>query len=531
MVGGGGAGLPAALFSRWNGNDVMLIEKATELGGTARKAAFWYWVPNNEPMRAAGMSDPEEDFLRYTARLTRPELYDAASATLGLTAWEHSMLRAIYASSSTAAELLKDREALVYRHCPDVIDYWSQLPEDAAPRGRVLVPAGAKESMADGGMVGIASMAAAARRDGVTIRTGHRVQRVVTDGRVIVGVEATSAEGSPLRVFARKGVIFASGGFAHNDDLRVNFLKAPVFKGATCSVPSNEGDFVQIASRVGAQLRNMNNAWMGPMSLDKAVAGDPGRGVMSSAAGDSTIFVDPSGRRRMNEKLQYNELAQSFFLWDGATGTYPNLVMIQLWDQRSQDHSATPEYGRMIVPPKSDSSHVVRADTLEELARLLAERLDRFSSLTGGVRLSPDFVETLTASVARFNSFAAAGVDEDFARGELPIEVAFNGAVKEEPGRSNPTMWPISSIGPYYAGLVVGGILDTKGGPRTTVDGQVLDDVGEPIAGLYGVGNCVASVSAGSYWAGGATLGPMIAFAYRAAQSISAQPARVLETN
>jgi len=42
VVVGGGGGLPAALFSRWLGNEVMLLEKAPELGGTARKAAFWY---------------------------------------------------------------------------------------------------------------------------------------------------------------------------------------------------------------------------------------------------------------------------------------------------------------------------------------------------------------------------------------------------------------------------------------------------------------------------------------------------------
>ena len=41
VVGGGGGGLPSALFSRWLGNEVILLEKAPELGGTARKAAFW----------------------------------------------------------------------------------------------------------------------------------------------------------------------------------------------------------------------------------------------------------------------------------------------------------------------------------------------------------------------------------------------------------------------------------------------------------------------------------------------------------
>ena len=109
------------------------------------------------------------------------------------------------------------------------------------------------------------------------------------------------------------------------------------------------------------------------------------------------------------------------------------------------------------------------------------------------------------------------------------MQLLFNGAVKEEPGRTNPTMWPISDTGPYYAALVTGGTLDTKGGPKTAADGQVVDDMDRPIPGLYGVGNCVASASAQAYWAGGATLGPIIALAYRAATAAHAEPVRSLQ--
>jgi predicted oxidoreductase len=91
-------------------------------------------------------------------------------------------------------------------------------------------------------------------------------------------------------------------------------------------------------------------------------------------------------------------------------------------------------------------------------------------------------------------------------------------------------MWPISSSGPYYASLVTGGTLDTKGGPRTNPDGQVLDDTGAAIPGLYGVGNCVASASAQAYWAGGGTLGPIIAFAHRAARAADREPVREAST-
>ncbi|MFL6101960.1 MAG: FAD-binding protein, partial [Actinomycetes bacterium] len=66
---------PTALFARWLGNRVLVLEKAPELGGTARKAAFWYWVPNNQPMRELGLEDPRDDCLRYMARLARPHRY------------------------------------------------------------------------------------------------------------------------------------------------------------------------------------------------------------------------------------------------------------------------------------------------------------------------------------------------------------------------------------------------------------------------------------------------------------------------
>ena len=525
VVGAGGGGFPAALFSRWLGNEVVLLEKAPEVGGTAKKAAFWYWVPNNAAMQAAGMADPRADFLRYVARLSRPTQYDPGSPTLGLSAWDYDLCEAIYDYASTATELLSQKDTLPYIHCAGVPDYWSELAEDKAPFGRVLLPDGARPTMSDGGEVAIRRFSAAAARDGVDVLTGHRVQRALTgaDGR-IVGVEATRADGSRVSVGARKAVIFATGGFTHNVELRRNFLNVPVYGG--CAAVSNEGDFVYIASALGAQLRNMNYAWMCPISLEKAVKRDPGLIGMFSVAGDSMIMVNKTGRRAVNEKLQYNELAQTFFAWDGLSGEFPNLVQIQVWDQRAQEHSASDEYGRLIVPPSEDGSHVISGATLDELAANIAARLSMYEHVTGGLKLAPDFSTNLKASVERFNGFASSGVDEDFHRGERRVQQLFNGPVKEEPGSKNPTMYPISASGPYYAALVVGGTLDTKGGPKTNRHGQVVDDQDQPIAGLYGVGNCVASASAQAYWAGGATLGPILAFAYLAAQAADKEPAR-----
>jgi 3-oxosteroid 1-dehydrogenase len=514
-IGSGVAGLATALFSAWHGNKVLVLEKASQLGGTTRKAAFWYWVPNNAAMRAAGTKDPKKDCIAYMARLSRPEIYNPKAPRFGVPAWEYSQYEAIYDNASTATELLSKKGALEYRHCDFVPDYWAELPEDKAPKGRVLLPKDARETMSDGGEVAIRTMSAAAKRDGVDVRAGHRVQRLIKSAAgEVIGVEADTAKGKK-RFFARKAVVFCTGGFTHDVELRKNYLSAPVYGG--CAARSNEGDFIYIAGAVGAQLRNMNYAWMCPIVFEKAMARDPELIGTFSPSGDSMIYVNKEGRRVANEKLAYNEMAQVFFQWDGARAEYPNLLLMAIWDQRSQDHSASDEYGRFIVPPGTNDTHVIKGATLAALGKAIGERLERYKAVTGGLTLAPDFEKTLAATIQRFNGFASGGRDFDFKRGERQVELLFNGSVAPSPSAPNPTMFPMSDHGPYYAALLTGGNLDTKGGPKTNVSGQVVDDQDKPITGLYGVGNCVASASARAYWAGGATIGPILALSYLAA--------------
>ncbi|MFL6582229.1 MAG: FAD-dependent oxidoreductase [Burkholderiales bacterium] len=523
VAGGGGAGLPAALFSRWLGNKVIVLEKAGTLGGTSFKAAYWYWVPNNAAMQKAGIPDSKEHFLRYVARLSQPQYYDAKHPQYGLSDWEYSMCEAIYESSSVGTELLSEKGALPYRHVAPVPDYFAEM-ETIGATGRVLFPKDGAASMSDGGQVATRTLSTACRRDGVTIRTGHRVQKVIrNEAGEVIGVEAKNDDGV-VRIKARKAVIFATGGFTHDPELRRNFLSIPVYGG--CAAMTNEGDFIRISSTLGVQLRNMNYAWMCPVSFEKAIAKDPSMIGCFSVAGDSMIFVDKRGKRVVNEKLHYNELAQKFFEWDGANAEFPNLILTSIWDQRAQDNSASHEYGRLIVPAGLDDRHVIKGATLEELAANIDARMQKYAGQNGGMRIAPDFVTNLKATVKRFNEFAKTGKDLDFHRGERGVDLLFNGNVKEEPGRKNPTMWPLSEKGPYYAAFVTGGTLDTKGGPKTNPEGQVLDIANQPIPGLYGVGNCVASASGRAYWAGGGTLGPIIGFAYRAANQANQEPVK-----
>src|SRR4030095_13852936 len=112
--------------------------------------------------------------------------------------------------------------------------------------------------------------------------------------------------------------------------------------------------------------------------------------------------------------------------WRPPAAESPYLVLMAIWDQRSQDHSASDEYGRLIVPPGSDDAHVIRGDDLAQLAAAIGERparhaavprrpgplagrLPRAAPVTGGLRLADDFLPSLEATMARFNELAAAG--------------------------------------------------------------------------------------------------------------------------
>ena len=229
---------------------------------------------------------------------------------------------------------------------------------------------------------------------------------ILNDKGEVIGVEASNDDGV-IRVKARKAVIFATGGFTHDVELRKNFLSIPAYGG--CAAMTNEGDFIRISSTLGVQLRNMNYAWMCPISFEKAIAKDPSMIGCFSVAGDSMIFVDKIGKRVVNEKLHYNELAQKFFEWDGANAEFPYLILTSIWDQRAQDNSASHEYGRLIVPPGTDDRHVIKGATLEELAANIDARLQKYAGQNGGMRISPDFVPTSRRRIKRFNEFAKTG--------------------------------------------------------------------------------------------------------------------------
>jgi succinate dehydrogenase/fumarate reductase flavoprotein subunit len=401
-------------------------------------------------------------------------------------------------------------------------DYFDHAPENKAPRGRLLFPKG-PPGFPFLGSVMVSQLNVAREAKGVGVLLNHRVARLVVDHRgEVIGLEATTGESEQtVSVRARRAVVFGSGGFTHNPELRLHFQRGPVFGG--CAARTNEGDFVHAANGIGAKLGNMTSAWRLQVVLDPSVPTSNIATNVWQTPGDSMILVNKYGHRVVNEKRSYNDRAEVHFNYDPSREEWPNLVLFMVYDQRSAEVFA----GNFPIPfPGSPPAYVLSGNSLDELADEIAARLAQLAPRTGGYQLDPRFAENLRESVIRFNGFAETGVDEDFQRGAhdydrdwhtYQFSVAREGTGWPANDKPNPTLYPLSP--PYHAIILASGTLDTNGGPMIDGQARVLSTIGEPIPGLYGAGNCIASPAGRAYWGGGCTLGLALTFGYLAGRN------------
>ena len=340
-------------------------------------------------MRGSGLVDARDDALRYMARLARPDSYDADHPTLGLPADEHEMLAAFYDYAGPALDELAAAGAIDPVVRSDAPDYFAELPENKAPYGRVVVSRGRERPDQLTGPELIADFAAAARRHGVRIETGVAVTDVFGSGGRVEGVVC-----GDRRIAARRGVVFATGGFAHSQDLMTRFVPVPL---RATGAWAAEGNFLRIGMRLGAQLRNMGEAWLAPIPIEPYVAPTRARSPRTSSpfAATASILVDRNGRRVANEKLPYHELASAFLRWDPSTASYPNLRLFMVFDEHTRRLYADGKSGNPLPLDVEHADHVVEGATLGELGSRLSERLATSAREIGaGLRLAPGFSES-----------------------------------------------------------------------------------------------------------------------------------------
>ena len=531
VLGSGAGALTAAATAARSGKSVVVLEKASLLGGTSAISGGMLWIAANhharEAMADGGFADTREAAAEYVRAVSRgrgrEELLDAAVS------YGDTMLR--YAEDELGVKFLfldnfpdyrqdlpgaVDGGRTIEPQLANIADLLGDLAEHVRSDGRAPftmqeyedwgaftrfpwdeLDARAKAGLVAKGRALIAMLlAAAAVRDGVHIAVEARGEKLAHDGGRVTGVVLATGE----EIAATDAVVIGTGGFEWDHALADSMLASRLY--TMCSPPTNEGDGLRMAQRLGAQTRGTREAWWAPMSITGDTRdGKPiGTLLRFERQGPGSIMVNRHGKRFANESQNYNDLARCLQSWDSAANTTLNTPAHVVFD-----HAYLERYGILAHRAGEPTpSYLIEGATLPELAAKI------------GVP-----AENLVATVERFNAFAAKGEDPDFHRGETAYDKYWGDADNAWP---NPSLGPLER-GPFYAMEVVNGAFGTNGGIATDGRARVLDVDGAPIAGLFAVGNATESAYAAGYPGAGATLGPLMTMGYLAGRTIAGEPA------
>ncbi|GAB4008786.1 FAD-dependent oxidoreductase [Nocardioides ultimimeridianus] len=483
VVGSGGGALTGAALAAKAGLSVLVLERTPLIGGTSAYSGGACWLPGTDVQQRAGLPDSTEGARTYLAAV----LDDP----------DRARVEALLAEAPRLVATLEADELMDFEWIP-FAEYFAA--PGRVPMGRSIQPSAISRSelpsevtdllrppverdragrpgrsTLSGGQALIARLAAMAVRDGAVIAVGHQVVGFEQDaGGRVSGVQAMGPEG-PVTITARHGVLVAAGGFEGSPERRQQHGTPGRAEWSMAPRGTNTGEVIDAAAALGAATDFSGEGWFCP-GLEQP----DGSGTFTLGFRGG-LMVDATGHRYGNECLPYDRFGR---LMAAAPERVPSWF---LFDSR--------EGGRLpaIAMPEGDpADHLtagtwVRADTIEELAEATGLPVD-----------------AVTATVDRFNGFAAADTDEDFGRGEDEYDTFFAGG--------GTTLVPLDQP-PYYAARFVLSDLGTKGGLVTDEHGRVIDTAGVPIPGLYAASNSTASVFGSAYPGPGAPLGAAMVYA------------------
>lgn len=550
VVGTGASGMATAVTAASQGLKVLVVEKEARYGGTTARSGGWLWIPGTRLATEQGIYEPAgaaKDYLRHETTTHFDEKRIDAFLENGPKAIDfftkntcvqfdmpavfpdyHAEAtggqpggRSMVARPFDGLELGKRLKQLA-PPLPELTVFGMMLgsgPEIKhfmrafkSPTSFIYVTKRLTRHFLDvlrngRGMTltngnALAGRLAKAGMDlNIPIWLSSPVKRLVAEHDGVTGALVEHG-GKTVRVIATRGVVLACGGFPHDVERRKQlFPHAPTGKEHYSPSPeSNTGDGLRLAESVGGRVDTTiphAAAWV-PTSVTTRTDGT--KGVMPhfiDRAKPGVIAVTPKGKRFTNEGNSYHDFVQAMVK---ACEGEPEVSAWLLCD-----HRALRNYGLGCVAPSPlpiarhlRSGYLKRGATVGDLAKQIG--------------IAPS---TLEATVQKFNTTAALGEDLEFAKGSK----AYNRYQGDALVTPNPCVAPLEN-GPYYAIRLVIGDIGTFAGLVTNENTQVLNAGGNPIRGLYAVGNDAASVMGGNYPGAGITLGPALTFGYVAAMQL-----------
>lgn len=471
VVGGGNAGMSAALAVAERARRVIVLESAPKelAGGNS------YYTAGATRIVHRGLEDLQdfieederhqisevppysaEDYAADLAKVTNGR--NDADLTRVLIAESHATVRWL-ASKGVRYRLMYERQA--YLRADKSYLFWGGLHV-----GNV------------GGGVGLVEdETRALRNSGGDIRYGMRVDDFIVDGSQIVGVKG---DGFEVRAAS---VIVAAGGFESNKELRKKYLGPGWENARVRGTPFNDGRLLEAAIALGA-------ARGGDWSTCHSVAWDAlaeenesNRELTNRLTRQSYplgVVVNRDGKRFVDEGADFRNY--TYAKYGREILKQPGAMAFQLFDSTVRPMLRTEEYD------------------MPGVSVFVAENLIDLANQAG---IAP---EALTKTVNEFNQ-------------SINRDAPFDPTVKDgrradvQPPKSN---WssPLETP-PYFAYPVTCGITFTFGGLRGDIDGRVLNEDGEPIPGLFAVGEALGGLFSENY-PGGTGLAAGMVFGKRA---------------
>ena len=556
VVGSGAGAMTSALFAADQGLSVLIVEKSDRYGGTSAISGGGIWIPNNHYFKALGGNDSPELSMQYLKAATGEHA-------------DEGRLRAYVEHAPQMIKTLTQNSPVRYAVADKYPDYYPHLP-GALPGGRTLDPElfdtsllaeelpnlrkpspstllmgriawtardahtamarsfgwqwlifklmarykldfkWRRKSKYDRRAALGSSLVASLRRSlmdrNVPLWLNSDFQDVLVEQGRVSGIKVLTG-GKVLELTARRGVIFGSGGFEQNQTLREKFLPQPTHTRWSATPPGNNtGAALEAGLNLGAATALMNWAWWAPTI---AVPGEEKpRGVFAERAFPGAIVVNSLGQRFVNEAAPYLEFVDAMYQ-DNRKSAGRSVPAWVIFDGHFRFHYA--------MGPLMPAQVVPDSRLRKEWLNTVYWKADSLQALAAQIDVDAAGLES---TVHKVNQYAHTGVDLDFARGGNVFD-RYYGDSNIKP---NPCLAPLRK-GPYYAMRLDAGDIGTKGGLLTNQHAQVVREDGQPIPGLYAIGNCSASVMGTSYPGAGGTLGPAMTFGYIAALHLAASAA------